>query len=308
MNTSKQDMPWLRLGLSAVVGLGLAISAVATPILASEALASESEPSLKFTAIPDQNTTELQEKFNTLASHLTKVLSVKVEYVPSRDYQASVEMFKNGDVDLAWFGGLTGVQARAAVAGSSAIAQGDSDPKYYSYFIAHKDTGLKKSDEFPKDIGKFKFTFGSQSSTSGRLMPEYFIRKNTGKAPSEFFKEPFGFSGSHDKTAELVASGQYQVGVLNFKVYDDLVAKGKLDPNVVQIIWKTPEYADYNWTAHPQIETRLGKGFTQKLQSALTAIDKPELLSAILRQKLISAKNEDFDSIVAVAKDLNMLR
>src|SRR5215203_5781389 len=129
---------------------------------------------VRFTAIPDQNTTELQEKFRRLEAYLGKELGVPVRYVPARDYQASVEMFANGDVGLAWYGGLTGVQARSKVAGARAIAQGDVDPTYYSYFIAHRDTGLARSDEFPAGIAKYSFTFGSEQSTSGRLMPEFF--------------------------------------------------------------------------------------------------------------------------------------
>jgi phosphonate transport system substrate-binding protein len=163
-------------------------------------------------------------------------------------------MFKNGDVLLAWYGGLTGVQARSKVKGANAIAQGDADPKYYSYVVAHKDTGLKKSDKFPAEIANLKFTFGPEQSTSGRLMPEFFFRKETKKAPADFFKNPVNFSKSHDQTAELVASGQFQAGVLNYKVYDRRVKEKKTDPETVVVIWQTPYYADYNWTAHPDLE------------------------------------------------------
>jgi phosphonate transport system substrate-binding protein len=263
---------------------------------------------LRFTAIPDQNSTELQEKFKPLADHLTKTLGVPVEYVPARDYQATVEMFANGDVGLAWFGGLTSVQARSKVAGARAIAQGDVDPNYYSYFIAHKETGLTRSDGFPVGIAKYSFTFGAEQSTSGRLMPEFFIRKNTGKSPQELFAKPVGFSGSHDKTAELVASGQYQVGVINYKVYDQRVAQGKTDPNIVRIIWKTPTYADYNWTVRPDLDAEHGTGFTDKLQQALLAIDDPNLLAALPRQKLVAARNEEFDGIRDIALKLGMIR
>ena len=262
----------------------------------------------RFSAIPDQNTTELIEKFKPLADYLSKELKVKVEYVPAKDYQASVEMFKNGDIQLAWFGGLTGVQARSAVSGAKAIAQGKSDPQYYSYFIAHKDTGLKPSEDFPKDIAQFRFTFGSESSTSGRLMPEYFIKKNTGKSPAEFFSKPVGFSGSHDKTVELVASGQYQVGAVNYKVYDKRVESSKTDPKTVKVIWKTPVYADYNWTAHPDLEKSFGVGFVERVKQALISIEDPVLLQALLRDKLIPAKNSEFEGIARVAKDLNMIR
>src|ERR1043166_1245857 len=263
---------------------------------------------LRYTAIPDQNTTDMQAKFAPLTAYLSKNLGVPVQYVPMRDYQAAVESFKNGDVLLVWFGGLTGVQARHAVPGSHAIDPGDSDPNYYSYFIAHKDTGLKRSDQLPKDIGKYKFTFGSESSTSGRLMPEYFLLQFTGKAPRDLFASPPGFSGSHDKTAELVESGQYQVGVLNYKVYERRVKEGKTNPEICRVIWKTPTYPDYNWTAHPDLETEFGAGFTAKLQRALIAIDDPHLLAALPREKLIAARDEDYERIREVATQLGMLR
>jgi phosphonate transport system substrate-binding protein len=236
------------------------------------------------------------------------VLGVPVEYVPSRDYQASVEMFRNGDIHLAWFGGLTGVQARAAVPGAEAIAQGKADPQYYSYFIAHESTGLERSDEFPAGIADLTFTFGSESSTSGRLMPENFIRQNTGKAPQEFFTQPFGFSGSHDKTVELVEAGRFQAGAVNYKVYERRVAEGETDPEVVKVIWKTPYYADYNFTAHPDLETIFGAGFTGKLQDALVGITDTALLDALPREALIPAKSEEFEGIAEVARELGMVR
>src|SRR3990172_4547745 len=126
--------------------------------LGADAQSSAAGNTLRFTAIPDQNTTELTEKFQPFADYLGKQLSMKVEYVPARDYQATVEMFRNGDVQLAWFGGLTGVQARKAVPGARAIAQGKEDPQYYSYFVAHKDTGLTESESFPQAIASMTFT------------------------------------------------------------------------------------------------------------------------------------------------------
>lgn len=306
METTVKTRVTLGLALLMTVVLALGCGGYDEP--ASEDAAPAPAPKLLFTAIPDQNTTELEEKFRPLAAHLSTALGVPVEYLPARDYQASVEMFKNGDAHLAWFGGLTGVQARAAVAGARAIAQGEADPKYYSYFIAHKDTGLEPGEDFPADLGRFKFTFGSESSTSGRLMPEYFIRQNTGKGPSELFADPVGFSGSHDKTVELVESGQYEVGAVNYKVYDKRVAAGKTDPEVARIIWTTPYYADYNWTVRPDVDAVFGDGFTDRLQAALVAIDDPDLLSALPRNRLIEATNEEFEGIRAVAEELGMVR
>jgi phosphonate transport system substrate-binding protein len=264
---------------------------------------------IRFTAIPDHNASELKQKYDPVAAYLAAELGVSVEYVPAADYQASVEMFKNGDVQLAWFGGLTGVQARRAVPGARAIVQGAEDPNYYSYFIAHASTGLERSEEFPAGIAAFPFSFGSESSTSGRLMPEYFIRENTGKSPKEFFERPFGFSGSHPKTAELVADGTtVKAGALNYKTYDSMVERGDIDPEVCRIVWKTPYYADYNFTPHPSLETDHPIGTTDKLQAALIAMKDPDLLGAFSRSALIGASNEEFDTIEKVAKELGMVR
>lgn len=264
---------------------------------------------LRFSAIPDTNTTELEEKFRPVAAYLSDELGVDVEYVPTSSYDASVEAFKNGDIQLAWFGGLTGVQARAAVEGAHAIAQGEIDPRFKSYFVANADTGIERSEAFPMELKGRSFTFGSRRSTSGRLMPEHFIRTETGMSPAELFGSESHFSDGHDHTAKLVEAGTFDAGALNFKTYDEMVAAGKLDPSRCRIVWVTPEYADYNWTAHPVLEERFGAGFTARLQRALIEMDDPELLAAVSRPEgLIEAEDADFAGIAALAAELEFLR
>ncbi len=269
---------------------------------------SGAEPVLKFTAIPGDNTTELAAKFKPLEKYLSEKLGVKVQYVPTADYAASVSSFVNGDVHLAWLGGLTGVRVRLKVSGARAIAQGEVDPEYHTYFIAHKDSGLEPGDEFPGDLRGKTFTFGSAGSTSGRLMPEYFIRKHSGMTPKEFFGTEAHFSGSHEKTAQLVAAGTFQAGAIDYKTYDRLVAAKKIDPEFCHVIWTTPPYPDYNWTAHPDLETRFGKGTIDRLQKIMIGMTDPELLRAINRKKLIPAKNEEWDDLAGLGRKLGLLR
>ncbi len=259
---------------------------------------------IAFTAIPNENTTELKAKFDPLAKHLSQALGIEVVYVPSIDYDASVDMFIAGDVHLAWFGGLTGLQARNEVAGARAIAQGKVDPKYHSYFIAHVDTGIERSDEFPMEFAGKTFTFGSTGSTSGRLMPEHFIRTLSNKSPKEFFGSEPNFSGGHDKTAKLVEAGSYQTGALDYKTYDRMVANGDLDPDVARIVWQTPDYPDYNWTVRPE----LGDELIGKLQTALVNLKDPALLDAVNRSEgLVKASNADFEPLRALAEKLELL-
>lgn len=269
-----------------------------------------SAKTLKFTAIPGESTAEMIEKFGMVAEHLSAELGIPVEYVHVSDYGASVEAFKNGDVLLSWFGGLTGVRARNAVEGARAIAQGKVDPQYKSYFIANAKSGLQASDSFPTALAGKSFTFGSESSTSGRLMPEYFIRQNTGKSPAEFFGSEMRFSPSgHEGTWQLVQGGSFDAGAISYKTYDTRVAEGKIDPDVCKIIWTTPTYPDYSWNAHPDLDKHFGEGFTDKLQATLIAMRDPALLGALMRKEgLIPATNEDFAPLEGLARELDLLR
>lgn len=265
---------------------------------------------LVITQIPDEKVADQQIAYQALADYLQKALNVPVELSISTDYDAAVTRFANNEVHLVWFGGLTGVQARAKVEGARAIAQGQSDPKFKSYFIANASTGLEPSDTFPQEIATMSFSFGSPKSTSGRLMPQFFIQQATGKSIDEFFTKPYQFqnSGGHVATANAVQKNSVQVGVLNYKTYDKLAAEGKIDPTVAKVIWVTPEYADYNFTAHPSLDKTFGAGFIDKLQQALVDCKDEKALSAINRKAIIKAENKDFDGIVEVAKGLGFLR
>lgn len=260
-----------------------------------------------FTAIPDQDTARLQERFGRVADYLAEHLHLKVRYIPVKSYAASVQAFKNNEVQLAWFGGLSGVKARLSVPGSVAIAQGAEDVEFRTYFIANTSTGLSFSEDLPMAIAGKTFTFGSKGSTSGRLMPEYFIRQHFGKAPRDVFKR-VGFSGDHSKTLALVQSGSYDVGALNFKVWEKEVEAGKVDPQKVQVIWRTPTYPDYNWTIRGDVEQTYGQGFIKKVQQALLDIQDPAILKAFPRSRFIPADNTMYQPILDTATEIGILR
>lgn len=263
---------------------------------------------LKFSAIPsEKDVTGYKARFAKVAAYLSKKLDIPVEYQHANSYAQSVAAFRNGYIHLAWFGGLTGVQARHYVEGARAIAQGVEDPQYFSYFVAHPSTGLEKSDKFPMGIKGKKFTFGSESSTSGRLMPEFFVRKYGGMKPSAFFGQ-VAFSGAHNLTAKQVESGQFEVGALSYTTYDRMVAAGDLDPEKCKLIWKSDPYPDYNFTAHPDLDPIYGEGFTDKLQAAILSMTGKELLQDPFgRSGMIKATNEDFEPIRKLALELGFI-
>ena len=265
------------------------------------------EPStLYFSAIPDEDETKLTARFNKVAVYLSKELGFPVQYVPLKSYPASVTAFKNDQIQLAWFGGLTGVQAQRAVPGSQAIAQGQEDKTFVTYFIVNAATSISASDDLPKAIAGKTFTFGAKTSTSGRLMPEFYLRKAFGKSPDEIFSK-VGYSGDHTKTVELVQSGAFDVGAVNYSSFDDMVKNGKADPSKVKIIWKTPTYPDYNWTIRGDVDKRFGTGTLEKVRAAILGMKDPALLEAFPRKSFIPAQNSDYLPIEDTAKQLGLL-
>lgn len=262
--------------------------------------------SFVFTAIPDQDERRLTERFGQIADYLEAELGVEVEYIPVKSYAAAVSAFRNDQVQLAWFGGLSGVQARRLVPGSQAIAQGVEDTAFKSYLIAHESTGLSPMSELDDRLTGHSFTFGSKGSTSGRLMPEFFLREAFGRDPEALFSR-VGFSGDHSRTIALVESGAYELGVLNYAVWDAAEAAGNIDTDAVQVIWQSPTYPDYQWTIRGDVDARFGDGFSERVQQALLDMNEPELLAAFPRSGFVPASNDDYAPIEATAVSIGLM-
>ncbi|MCG9696358.1 putative selenate ABC transporter substrate-binding protein [Shewanella sp. Isolate11] len=261
--------------------------------------------SFTFTAIPDENESQLKTRFEKVARYLESELGVEVNYIPVKSYAAAVTAFRNNQVQLAWFGGLSGVQARRLVPGSNAIAQGFEDQYFKSYFIAHRSTELNYSTNFP-NLNGYSFTFGSKGSTSGRLMPQFYIERNMGKKVDQIFSR-VGFSGDHSRTIAQVEAGAYQIGAVNYKVWDSMVEKGQIDTDKVKVIWESPAYPDYQWTVRAGVDNTYGAGFSEKLKTALLNMKDPDLLASFPRQSFVPATNKDYEPIESVALTIGLL-
>ncbi len=271
----------------------------------------EEKPTFVFTAIPDADESRLQQRFNKVAVYLSEKLNVEVKYIPVKSYAAAVTAFRNDQVQLAWFGGLSGVRARALVPGSEAIAQGFEDQAFKSYIIAHHSTGLKENTDLSEAFKSFNskdmtFTFGSKGSTSGRLMPEFYLREEFKAAPTDIFSR-VGFSGDHSRTIAQVQSGAYQVGAVNFKVWDKELAAGKIDTAKVSIIWTTPAYPDYQWTIRNDVDQRFGADFKQLVRKTILEMNDPDLLASFPRQSFIPASNADYAPIEDTARAIGLI-
>ena len=272
------------------------------------------QPTLKVGAIPDQNPERLNRLYGQLAAELSDRLKVKVRYVPVSNYPAAVSAFRTGGLDLVWFGGLTGVQARLQTPGAQVLAQRDIDARFRSVFIANTSSGLQPISSINglTSLRGKRFSFGSESSTSGRLMPQHFLAK-AGVTPSQFSGGQAGFSGSHDATIAVVQSGAYEVGALNEQVWTSAVKDGRVNTEKVSVIWRTPEYVDYHWVVRPKLDQRFGKGFTSRLQNAILGLQpttprQVTILELFAAKRFIPAEASQYKPIEKVGRELGKIR
>ena len=274
----------------------------------------KAEEILHIGAIPDQNPERLNRLYKVLSSELSEKLNVKVSYKPVVNYAAAVTAFRTGNLDLVWFGGLTGVQARLQTKGSKVLVQRDIDQKFQSVFIANNKSYLQKINNINdlKLLKNKRFTFGSESSTSGRLMPQYFLNK-AGVKLKDFKGGSPGFSGSHDATLMLVQSGSYEAGALNKQVWESNLKIGRINPSKVFVIWETPSYYDYHWLAQGNLDKKFRKGFTKELTNLFLSFNakstkQKKILELFGAKKFILSKNANYNKIEKIGREIGKIK
>ncbi len=257
----------------------------------------------KITAIPDESPTELARKAAPLVKYLEARLGTKVEFIPVTDYAASVEALANKQVDMAWFGGFTFVQANVRSGGKAVpLVQRAEDEKFRSVFIT-TDPAIKSL----ADLKGKTVSFGSQSSTSGHLMPRSYLLEAK-VDPDQDFKR-VAYSGAHDATIAAVAAGKVDAGALNISVWEKFVADKKVDTTKVRVFYTTPTYYDYNWTVHADMPAAT----KEKLTKAFLDLspDTPagkEILDLQRATKFVPTKVDNYKGIETAARSAGLLK
>lgn len=272
-------------------------------VLIAGASFGQSLKELRLSAIPDENPQEMLRIYTPFADYLAREIGIPVKFTPVVDYAATVEGLAAGRLDMVWYGGFTSVQAARRAPGATRIIMRKEDAEFKSEFITQKGSGIKSL----KDLKGKTFSFGSVSSTSGHLMPRYFLLK-AGINPEKDFSK-FSFSGAHDATAAWVEAGRVDAGALNFLVWEKLVQNKKIDTNKVTVFWTTPHYVDYVWT----VRGGLGGALVDKITKAFLKLDykNPEhkkLLDLHRTKGYIPAKNADWKGIEEAAVAAGLLK
>ena len=267
---------------------------------------------LAISAIPDQDPELLNRLYPAVAERFAEATGLEVDYRPLTDYSAVVRAFQRGDIHLAWMGGLTGVQARQLVPGARAVARRDIDADFHTLFIANKTAGLEPFDDVAglRSLAGKTLTYGSETSTSGRLMPQHFMQQ-AGLRESDLSGDP-GFSGGHDATIEAVATGSFDVGAVNEQVFAATREAGEVDLSEVEVLWRSPGYADYHWLVRPDVDEVFGKGTTREVVDLLLGLEvsDPEdadILELFGARRFIPAENSSYDELEDVARAQGLL-
>lgn len=270
--------------------------------LLAGAMAAQAQQTFRITAIPDESPTELARKSAPLAAYLERKLGVKVEFTPVTDYAAAVEALANKQVDLAWLGGFTFVQASHRSGGKVVpLVQREEDEKFRSVFITTNPDIRSLADLKGRNL-----SFGSQSSTSGHLMPRSFLLA-AGIDPDRDLKR-VAYSGAHDATVAAVASGKVDAGALNISVWDKLVADKKVDPAKVRVFYTTPTYYDYNWTVHADMPAARREQLVRAFIELSPATPEGKDILALQRAtRFVPTRAENYKGIEAAARNAGLL-
>ena len=260
---------------------------------------------LKVTTIPEEAATEQLRKFGPITRYLEKSLGMKVEFTPVNDYPAAVEALVNKQVDLVWFGGFTHVQAQIRSGGKIiAIAQREEDDnKFRSVFIAQTDSGIKNLS----DLKGKEFSFGSQSSTSGHLMPRFNLLR-AGVDPDKDFKR-VAYSGAHDATIASVVSGRVAAAALDITVWRRFVSDKKVDTAKVDVFHTTPPFFNYNWSVHADMPVAL----RDRITKAILALDMntpegKEILTLNRATRYVPTKNENYRQFEEAGRLMGLIK
>ena len=271
-------------------------------LLAFAAL-SQAQQVLRVTTIPEEAATEQVRKFGPIAAYLEKKMGMKVEFTPVSDYPAAVETLVNKKVDLVWFGGFTYVQASIRSGGKIVpIAQREEDTRFQSVFIAKTDSGIKTL----ADLKGKQISFGSQSSTSGHLMPRHFLLQ-AGINPEKDFRR-VAYSGAHDATIASVVSGKVDAAALDITVWKKFTSEGKVDTKAVDVFFTTAPFFNYNWSVHADMPADM----RNKLQKALLDIDPAtpegaEILKLNRATRYIPTTPDNYKGIEAAGRSAGLI-
>jgi phosphonate transport system substrate-binding protein len=262
---------------------------------------SQTPQKLRISMIPATDPGKMLRDAQPLVDYLEKKTGTKITMTIPTNYAAVVEAMASDQVDIAHFGGFTFVQI-SAKAGARPLVQREQDQKFHSLFITQAGSGINTL----KDLAGHTFAFGDVNSTSGHLMPEYYMRD--AKVDARVIDKAL-YTGGHDATALAVANKKVDAGAMDENVYKTMMTSGKITDRQVKVFYTTPPFFDYVWAARKGLDPKIADSFAKALLDldARNPQDKV-ILDFLSAAKYIRANDADYAKLRQAAKDARLLR
>jgi phosphonate transport system substrate-binding protein len=257
---------------------------------------------LRVAVLPDEDRDILQRRYAPLISYLSREAGIETTLLVPENYGRLLRLFGENQVDLAYFGGLTFVQAQSMYEAQPLVMR-EIDTHFTSWFL----TRPEHADLQLSDFGDKRFSFGSDLSTSGHLMPRHFLSRQWDIDPEQFFSS-VEYSGAHDKSVITVLENRTDLAAVNSAVVRSMIASGRIDEQKIHVTWQSPPYSNYVWAVRADLDEAL-KIRLRDLFLRLEA-EKPadrEILNALGARVLLPANPADFAPLAGVAADLELM-
>jgi phosphonate transport system substrate-binding protein len=236
--------------------------------------------------------------------YLERRLGMKVVFRAVSDYPAAVEALVNKQIELAWLGGLTFVQADIRSGGKVIpILQREEDTRFQSVFISKTGSGITQLSHLK---GK-TLTFGSPSSTSGHLMPRSYLLE-AGIDPEKDLAK-LAYSGAHDASIAAVVSGRVDAAAVDMTVWRKFVESKRVDITQVNVFYETPSFYNYNWTIHvdmpAELRAKIERAF---LELSTDTPEGKEILGLARATRFIPTKAENYKGMEKAARNAGLIK
>jgi phosphonate transport system substrate-binding protein len=212
--------------LLAAAGIAFAVSAQAQEI--------------NFGIIATDSSSVQKDKWEPFINDMKKRtgLDIKAYYAP--DYNGVIEAMRFNKIQFAWYGNKAAMEAVDRANGEifSRVVYADGSQGYYSLLITNKDSGVKSLDDVLKQPGKWNFGAGDPNSTSGSLVPGYYLWGKNNIDVTKHFKAVR--VGSHGANVLAVLNNQVDVATNNTEEMERLKDKQPEKLEQIRILWKSP--------------------------------------------------------------------
>ena len=261
--------------------------------------ASSDEP-LRVGLIPNENPKEVEAQYQPLEDYLNEELGREVELSVPTTYNAVVEAMVSDKLDLAYFGGLTYVQARQRADVHPLFTEVNprtGTTKYRSVIIVPAGSDVKSVE----DLEGEDFAFGSVSSTSGSLYPSIML-----DTAGIDYRTDLGetiYTGGHDTTAQAVANGQVAAGGLEDRILYNLQDEGIIEKDAVKVIEESEPIEGYPWVVRDDLTNE----DEQALTDAFLNIEDPKLLDLLRAESYEKVQASDYDYVEKQARKLDLI-